>query len=327
MVAEMFIAEGHPVRLVLKYTGVASSTYYGRKARRNTNGKRGCRASEHTMTYSGQWVWNEQVVEDIKWILDQEFVDYGYRKVTRWLQQSRHYMINEKKVYRLMKEHQLVNKKKRQARPRDREWVKDLLPPCRISLEYLEIDIKYGYVHGQRRNGLTVTVIDVESRWVLGHYMAWSIQKRDIIKLFEQIFSLYSLPKKIYVRNDNGSQFIAAEVRQYFADQQVSQEFIKPATPEQNAHIESYHSIVEKLIWQSYDFEDLGQASQTYDRFIQFYNYERIHSGIGYTSPYRYLTKKKIDLPEKNLLLRTALCCRNLSCDVVGHRTLRSTFD
>ncbi|MCB9318015.1 MAG: transposase [Lewinellaceae bacterium] len=279
------------------------------------------------MTYSGQWVWNEQVVEDIKWILDQEFVDYGYRKVTRWLQQSRHYMINEKKVYRLMKEHQLVNKKKRQARPRDREWVKDLLPPCRISLEYLEIDIKYGYVHGQRRNGLTVTVIDVESRWVLGHYMAWSIQKRDIIKLFEQIFSLYSLPKKIYVRNDNGSQFIAAEVRQYFADQQVSQEFIKPATPEQNAHIESYHSIVEKLIWQSYDFEDLGQASQTYDRFIQFYNYERIHSGIGYTSPYRYLTKKKIDLPEKNLLLRTALCCRNLSCDVAGHRTLRSTFD
>ncbi|MCB9322013.1 MAG: hypothetical protein H6570_22215 [Lewinellaceae bacterium] len=66
-----------------------------------------------------------------------------------------------------MKEHQLVNKKKRQTRPRDREWVKDLLPPCRISLEYLEIDIKYGYVHGQRRNGLTVIVIDVESRWVL----------------------------------------------------------------------------------------------------------------------------------------------------------------
>ena len=327
MVAEMFITEGHPVRLVLKYTGIASSTYYGRKTRRISNGKRGCRASEQTMTYSGQWVSNGQVVKDIKWILDQEFVDYGYRKVTRWLQQARHYMINEKKVYRLMKEHQWVNKKKKQTRPRDREWVRELLPPCRISLEYLEIDIKYGYVHGQRRNALTVTVIDVESRWVLGHYMAWSIQKKDIINLFEQIFSLYSLPKKIYVRNDNGSQFIAAEVRQYFANHQVSQEFIKPATPEQNAHIESYHSIVEKLIWQAYDFEDLAQASQTYDRFIQFYNYERIHSGIGYTSPYRYLTKKKIELPEKNLLLRTALCCRNLSCDSSEYRTPKSTFD
>ena len=61
----------------------------------------------------------------------------------------------------------------------------------------------------------------------------------------------------MYVRCDNGAQFIAEMVQKYFKDKQVVQEFTKPATPQQNSHIQSYHSIME-----------IGPISMVYTRVI-----------------------------------------------------------
>ncbi len=74
----------------------------------------------------------------------------------------------------------------------------------------------------------------------------------------------------IFVRNDNGSQFEAQLVRDFFANKNVIQEFTKPATPEQNAHIESYHSIMESVICQKYDFEHLEEMQETFNRWSNF---------------------------------------------------------
>ncbi len=52
--------------------------------------------------------------------------------------------------------------------------------------------------------------------------------------------------KTVNLRNDNGSQFIAYAVRDYLKDQQVVQEFIHVATPEENCFIEAYHSIIQR---------------------------------------------------------------------------------
>lgn len=311
MLAELFIKEGHPVGLVLKIIGVHSSTYYDSLKPKSPKGKAGKKNSSTTYTYKGEVISNEQVADEIEELLGREFVDYGYRKVTWWLRRNKSYNINEKKVYRLMKEKGLLNKPK--SKPRNkREWVKELLPQPSHSLEYLEIDIKYVYVHGKQRNALMVTVIDVESRWVLGHYMNWKIGKKDIEGLFDQIFEHYLLPMKIFVRNDNGSQFVAGCVQRYFSRLKVTQEFIKPATPEQNAHIESYHSIVERVVCRSFQFENLPDTRDTLNRFIEFYNYERIHSGVKYNSPGDYLNGKSVALPNKERLLNTCLCCKNL---------------
>lgn len=235
------------------------------------------------------------MIQEIEELLSLEFVDYGYRKVTHWLRQNKNYIINDKKVYRLMKENNLLNRKVKH-RKSPRLWVSKLVPePSRV-LEYLEFDIKYIYIAGQSRNALVLTVIDVESRWVLGQYIDWKISKENVKELFEKIFCFYELPKVIFVRNDNGSQFVAQEVRDYFEKKGVIQEFTKPATPEQNAHIESYHSIMENVICQKYIFETLEEAQEIFNRWIKFYNFDRIHSGIKYLSPANYLSAKGVEI-------------------------------
>lgn len=99
----------------------------------------------------------------------------------------------------------------------------------------LRFDIKYIYIQGKRTNAQVLTVIDVFSRWNMEHIIKWNIPQEDVVILFDKIFETYELPDTFYVRNDNGSQFIADLVQQYFQDKNVIQEFTKPATPEQNA--------------------------------------------------------------------------------------------
>ena len=138
--------------------------------------------------------------------------------------------------------------------------------------------------------------------------MGWQISKHEVKSLFDKIFAYYELPKQIYVRNDNGSQFEATLIQDYFKDKGVVQEFTLPATPEQNAHIESYHSIIERVLCRRYELEDLIQAQEIFNRWIKFYNFERIHSGIQYVSPSKFLLANGVDMQWDDQLELTLDC-------------------
>ncbi len=302
MIAEQFIDDGYPVSKVLKMLRLPRSSYYYHPC---SNQGKGRACSTHTLTGDGSYVSNEVVIEHIREILSGEFVDYGYLKVTHALRQQYGYRINKKKVYRLMKQAGLLYK--RLSGPKTKRlWVSELVPQPQSYFSYLEFDIKYIWIAGQHRNALVLSVIDVFSRWVLGQLVSYSIRKEDVVRLFDQIFTIYPMPLRIYVRNDNGSQMESHVVQLYFADRQIIQEFTKPATPEQNAHIESYHSIIERVICTRYEFEDLPETIDTFERWLNFYNYERIHSGINYLSPYNYLLSMGIDVV-KEMELKKAL--------------------
>jgi len=257
--------------------------------------------STFTKKLTGGYDNDSLVIEEIIKLLALPFVDYGYLKTTFYLRDEKNYLINPKKVYRLMAENGLLcdNKSIREHSPR--QWVKELVPNPIAAFTYFEFDIKYIYIQGKRRNAQVLTVLDVFSRWNMGHLIKWDMKQKDVIKLFDQIFEKYDLPSQFYVRNDNGSQFIADSVQQYFKNKNVTQEFTKPATPEQNAHIESYHSIMERVVCKRYEFDDLKNAMETMYQFKEFYNFHRIHSGVKYKSPYQFLLMKGIDMKNKNL--------------------------
>ena len=80
MVVEDFISQGCIKSYVLDVCDYPKSSYYNKS---NATGvKRGKPNSEFTFLKEGGMVNNDQVVDDIEWILGQEFVDYGYLKTT-----------------------------------------------------------------------------------------------------------------------------------------------------------------------------------------------------------------------------------------------------
>ena len=295
MIASQFIEQGYPINIVLNNLNLSPSSYYYKPS----NGKKGRLPSTYTLTIKGKHISNDIVIEEIKELLKMEFVDYGYIKVTYWLRDSKFYIINFKKVYRIMKEYHLLLS----PIPRNKTgktWIQDFVPKPELPFEYWEFDIKYIHIHGELKNALLLTVIDVKSRWNMGWILQWSIKKEDVKALLQAIIDDFSLPQSVSVRNDNGSQFESNLVRTFLIDQNIEQEFTRPATPEQNAHIESYHSIIEKIICKRYEFDSIDHAVEVFERFECFYNFNRIHSGIGYKSPYRYLLNQGINMNKKN---------------------------
>jgi len=298
MVVDEFLEKEFPLKPLLKLVGLPRSSYY--YAPKET--KQGKKAAKFICTNQGECVSFEKVVDEIKALLSGEFVDYGYYKTYIYLTRTLDYLIGSSRTYKLMKDNHLLKFQRDKSKRNNRNWVKELVPNPKSEFTFLEFDIKYMYVAGKRTNVQVLTVIDVYSRWVLGQYVNWKIGYQDVIDLFKVILLQYPMAKNFIVRNDNGSQFEASLVQEFLKSKGITQEFTKPATPQQNAHIESYHSVLESAVCQRIELEDLKHTREVMERFKTFYNFERIHGGIGFQSPYNYLLQKGTDMKSAPLL-------------------------
>ena len=119
----------------------------------------------------GKVVVNEEVIGSIKKLLSEEFVCYGYKKVSASLKQLK-YLINDKKVYRLMDENNLLLGKVIRTAGK-RQFVKHRKITATCPMDYLCLDIKYLWVHGEQRWYYLLSVIDVFSRKII----AWILQR------------------------------------------------------------------------------------------------------------------------------------------------------
>jgi putative transposase len=244
-------------------------------------GKPGARPSPTTRQLDGSWVANERVVDRIRELLQGEFNAFGYEYITHELKKE--YVINKKKVYRLMDEQNLLLGKAIRTTGK-REFVQFRRIQATKPLEYLCWDIKYIWVHGERRNYYLLSVMDVYSRKILDWLFQSSIRQVDLINLLRRMNYTHQL-KGVVLRNDNGSQFIAHRVRNFLKNSEVKQEFTHIATPEENAYIEAFHSILEREVIQRNEFDSYYEAKQTLERFFTHYNYHRLHRSIGFITP------------------------------------------
>jgi len=179
-----------------------SSHYY-----RSSNEKRGRKPSKYTVKTDGTIVTNQTVVTAlIEEVYSLEFVRYGYQLSTEELQELG-FIINEKKVYRLMKENGLLLEKITSGRIK-RNWVKWRKIENAKPMEHICMDIKYVYVHGLCRNAYLLAIMDVATRYVLGWSLRWSMRHTDVILCLHGALKGYTTDS-ITLRTDNGSQFIA----------------------------------------------------------------------------------------------------------------------
>jgi transposase InsO family protein len=279
-----------PVKDLCNWIMIPRSSYYYKPSER----KRGSKPSIETSKKDGSIVLNTEVVDKIRAILSGEFVCYGYQKITKQLKREE-FIINHKKVYRLMDQSSLLLGKAIRTNGK-RQWVKHRKIKAVKPMEYLCLDIKYLWVHGEKRFYYLLTILDVYSRKILEWILQKSVRKIDVINLFRRINLQYGI-KGVNVRNDNGSQFIAHDVRQFLRAAEANQEFTHVATPEENAYIEAYHSILETEVVKRFEFESYYEAKLTIETYVDFYNNRRIHGGIDFKTP----AQKWNDFEEKEI--------------------------
>jgi transposase InsO family protein len=225
---------------------------------------------------------NELVVGEIKNIHQDPDTDYGYQKMTSLLK-ILGYIINHKKVYRLMEESGLL--KEKHAKPSKIHVKYRKVYPTQ-PLEVLEMDIKFVWIEEFKRHAYVLSVIDTFTRMLLHFYVGYSIKKADVKKVWEHVIVNHLQPNdclskkiEIEVRNDNDSRFSAKEIQAYFKENHLNQVFTHPYTPQENGHIESFHAILSKKLKQ-YKFWSINELEQVITLFYDKYNNQRLHSSV-----------------------------------------------
>jgi len=259
------------------------------------NGRpKGKRPSTHTL-HQGTMVPNHVVVDEIMKLIDPEYHDYGYQISTDLLKQMG-YNINQKKVYRLMDENNLLHPPIKKSTPLNKTFIKYTVPPLEGPFKTIEADIKYVYIHEENRNAFLVTFLCTFCRYAPVWNLQYTMKSKEIAGL---VFDLIHNPEvvryiqkqelKILIRTDNGPQFIAKALAAVLESLGISHEFIRPGTPQQNAHIESFHNTVTRLVCNRNIFRNLVHAREIFYEFYYAYNETRAMKCLLSYSPKKFL--------------------------------------
>ncbi len=277
---------------------LAESSYY----RKVSGGKKGLKPSINTKHSRLGNVNESEVIKSIKAILNHPFIDCGYRLMTSYLVRKG-YQINHKKVYRIMKQAGLLKLDDRIKRSgTGRKFVKYRKVLTNRPFQCIEMDIKYVWVPSRDENAYLLSIIDVHTRRILKDILAYKIKKNHVINFLSELFEHYNYPENVIIRSDNGSQFIAHDVRDYLSLIGVEQEFTHVATPEENAHIEAYHGILKKDVFDRLEYTTFEQIQQILKEYVIFYNNERLHGLLGRITPMeKWNAEKHLIFNEKKI--------------------------
>jgi len=282
-----YVSKGLTVEKALQISGLTKHQYYYKKKMSHKRGRKPSTETIYVFNGNKYKHSNEEVVAKMIENHSDPDLRYGYKKMTTFLKIAG-YEINHKKVYRLMCENQLLKSKSMKKR---KNYAKYRIVIPSQPLEVLEMDIKLVWIESKRTHAYILTILDVFTRRVLEWHVAMSITQSTVKEVFTSVIvnhlQEYGLLEKgvhIEIRNDNDKRFSARLVQQFFKQNFLNQVFTHPYTPQENGHIESFHSILGRSL-DRHDFLTLQQLEEYLIIFYEKYNNQRLHGSIANLPP------------------------------------------
>ncbi|UGB33428.1 IS3 family transposase [Metabacillus sp. B2-18] len=286
--------EGFPIKLLTKAVEVPRSLYYYHinKQKEKTVVKKGRPYPGYSKTHTGVMVPDEKIEEILMEAVEGEEGVYGYHKLTEYLRDTFNLNINHKKVYRMCGELGiLLPRRKASSFPRRLAKQHYINGPNQL----WQLDIKYGSINGSGRFFFLACAIDVFDRCIVGYYRGPVCKAKDITNMLQEALlkRQVHLPQEeekfsLIIRTDNGPQFTSYDFGEFCEHHKVFHERIPPKSPNLNAFIESFHSIIERECYQRYIFDSFDEAYLRVDEYIEFYNKRRYHGSLNYMSPLQF---------------------------------------
>lgn len=213
---------------------------------------------------------------------------YGYRRVRRELA-KRNVDCGYKSVTRAMKEAGLQPKRKRPSPKtsdgKGRGNYPNLLEDAAIQApgQVWVADITYIGLPGGF--AYLACILDVFLRKIVGRAMSSKIDgKLTLAALSDALSKMTPAPGWIH-HSDRGSQYLSDDYVKLVLAAGGSISCSDKGCPEDNAFMESFFKTLKaEEVWLE-DYEDIEHADQSVNRFIRYYNTDRMHSSLNYMSP------------------------------------------
>ena len=218
---------------------------------------------------------------------------YGYPRVTRQLQRDG-WVVNHKRVYRLMRAAGLLHRRQRGAvRTTDSEhgWpiYPNLLPDCgwrRLTrpneawgadLTYVRLDEGFCYL---------AVLLDLYSRRIVGWHLSERLEAQGALAALERALVQRQPAAGWIHHSDRGVQYACRSYVQRLQQAGAQISMTAVGAPKENAPAERVIRTVKEEEVDLQDYRNFAEAERGIDRFIEeVYNRRRLHSALGYRPP------------------------------------------
>lgn len=252
----------------LTWLGVSQSTYYEWMRRYG-------QANQHNASLPKTfWLqeWEKQAI--VRYAMVHPLI--GYRCLSYMLLDENVVAVSPSSVYRVLKEAQLLGQPPapslkgtgfKQPLKLHEHWHTDLSYVSIAGIFYYLCCVLDGYsrfiVHWEIREGMTTDDVQIV-----------------LLRAHEKVPG--ATPRII---TDNGSAYIARDFKEFIRISGMTHVRTSPYYPQSNGKIERFHKTIKEDCIRPKAPDSLQKAQTLIAEYIQTYNFQRLHSAIGYVTP------------------------------------------
>lgn len=284
---------GLPRRRALVQLGLPKSTYY-RWLKWRTEGRLKDNKGGSSLP------WNKLRPEEESKIvtLARESPELSARQLALTLVDSEGWYVSESTVFRILKREGLIKPAEIVGFQAGKEYHRKTNRPNELwatDCAHLKV-VDWGWYY-------LVTVMDDYSRYILAWELKSNMAATSLINVVQKAVDFTGMTDvpvedRTVLLSDNGSGYLSRQFGEYLRLVGVRHIVASPYHPQTNGKIEGYHRTIKGEI-KMVPYEMPSELLKAIGAFVDYYNYQRYHEGLGDVTPHDVYSGKHFEIIQR----------------------------